>query len=242
MNEQAALFNADDIDDSALLFGDEIRKRYTAQQVHGLECKRNAILMLVASDWPVETIARQLHVNLRTVTALAKRSGEEVAGFKKEFASMLMRTGGRWLGLARTKEDSASFKDLTIGAGIVMQHARELHMMGESGEEKVVKEEQDHAQAAAALRAMMGGERSEPGKLQPGEAGPDFESGVKACSDNGLQSDGAGDGAGPTRTGQDETEGKEGVGGPGGGQVGPTDGSEPIHFREGGTLPNGSNE
>lgn len=144
---------------------------------------------------------------------------------------MLMRTGGRWLGLARTKEDGASFKDLTIGAGIAMQHARELHMMGEVGEEKVVKEEQDHAQAAATLRALM--------SASPGAGATDFKSGVKAGNDNELDVNGAGDGAeqaGPSETGPEIS------GGRGGDQAGRTPDDLPIHLRAGGFDGKGPDE
>src|SRR5262245_66654614 len=92
-------------DDSALLFAqDERRKRYTAEQANALEWKRNAIVCLLAADWPVEVIARELHCNLRTVNALAARCAEEVAGRTTEFAQVCHRLGARWFGLAKTRE------------------------------------------------------------------------------------------------------------------------------------------
>lgn len=162
---QPALFSPED--DSALLFSvEEVRKRYTAAQAEKLEWKRTAILMLLASDWPVETICRELNVSFRTVKALAAVHAQKVAGFNKEFAQILLQTGARFIGIARTKEQDASFKDLMIGAGIVMQHARETFMMGEVGEEKVVKGDEDRAAAAAELRRMMAAIAQPGGSVQ----------------------------------------------------------------------------
>ena len=135
-----------------LLSASERTKRYSGKIAEKLQWKCNAILMLLGAGYPVDTISVQLQANKRTVTELAKRSAEKVARFNKEFADILLATGSRWVGLARTKEDGASFRDLTIGAGIVMQHARDLLAMGEMGEKENVKEIEDHALAAARLR------------------------------------------------------------------------------------------
>jgi len=152
---QAVLFEPDE--DLALLCSpDTNRKRYTADQVDAIEWKRNAVLMLLASDWPVEYIARHLHVNKRTVMALAARSGEEVAQHTNKFASVCHRLGARWLGLAKTLEHDASFLQLVTAGAIAIDKGNTLAGMGQMGEESALKEAQDHVEAAAVLRRLMG--------------------------------------------------------------------------------------
>ncbi len=151
--EKQGAFFWSEHDGALLLPPEERRKRYTGKQAAELERLHTAVLMLLPS-WPVEDIARNLRLSTRTVRAVAAQSGEKVAGFNKEFAEVLIRTGARWVALAMTKEGDASFRDLNIGAGIVMDHARDLLLMGAMGEEKIVKEETDHARAAQALRDL----------------------------------------------------------------------------------------
>lgn len=167
-SEQPALFSANELDDAALLLPrHEREKRYTAEQAMELDRLATAVLMLLP-NWPVEAIASQLHLSTRTVKALAAQSAEKVAGFNKEFAGMLLRTGARWVGLARTIEHTANFRDLNIGAGIVMDHARELAAMGEGMETAETKEDADHCAAALELRRLM---ESTPGAgLEAGTA------------------------------------------------------------------------
>jgi hypothetical protein len=152
--EQPPLFAFVD-DDNMLLSTEELRVRFhTGTTAEKLEWKRNAILMLLGAGFPVRTIEVELHASHHVVVELAKRSAEKVSHFNKEFASILLSTGARWVGLARTKENEASFKDVMIGAGIVMQHARELQAMGTGldGEKEFVKEATDRAAVAARLR------------------------------------------------------------------------------------------
>lgn len=153
---QALLFDLED--DDALLFSRtdlERTKRYTAEQVRNLEWKRDAIVMLLASDWPVEHIATRLHVNTRTVRAIAARSAAEVAGTAKMFGRVCQGLAARWMGLARTKEQEASFLQLVTAAGIATDKAQLLDAMGQVADVVDTKEAPDRAEAMAALRAMM---------------------------------------------------------------------------------------
>ncbi len=143
-------------EDCAILFDSpELKKRYTAEQAQGLEIKRNACIMLLSSGWPVEVIARELHLNIRTVNALAARCSEEVAGATKQFGDICLRLGARWMGLARTKEDGASFLQLVTGAGIAVDKGVILQAMGQLDSLAETKEDSDQAAAMAALRRLM---------------------------------------------------------------------------------------
>lgn len=226
MNEQRALIELED--DSALLFSvEERRKRYTAAQAAELERLHTSVLMLLSS-WPVDAIARELHLNTRTVRALAAMSAEKVAGFKKEFGEMLLRTGARWVALARTKEHEASFRDLNIGAGIVMDHARELALMGQVGEEPATKEDQDHVAAALALRALM--DQARPAETQ--STGPDLQD---SQLDQAVAADVPQDPGQAARTDQPAPTARA----PGGGSGGPAGALMPMPPPEADSQPKG---
>lgn len=229
---QPALFVGEE--DAAILFPPEVlRKRYTAEHAAELERLATAICMLLPT-WPVETIARQLHVNLRTVRALAAREAEKVAGCSSGCAEVLMRTGFRWVALARSREHEAGFKDLTVGAGIIMQHARDLAAMGQIEQEKSTKEVVDHAEAAAELRRLMEGlaPADDTGSIDlpsiPGENGDVGQAGAVGGAGEAL----------PTVT---QNELPEPVGPEGGGGGSESAGAErrPMDQLEWGLLPKG---
>ncbi len=143
-------------EEEAVLFSPErLRKLYNASQVEKIECKREAILMLLGAGWPISRIEQKLHCNFRTVQALAKRYAEEVAGFNLEFAENLLRMAAGWFGLAAVKASDASFKDLTLGAGIALTHARELKLIGLIPEKEATTIDENRVAAAASLRSMM---------------------------------------------------------------------------------------
>ena len=153
---QPVLFEPTAEEEEALSFsGAELRKRYTAEQVEKVEWKREAILMLLGAGWPVSRIETKLHVNHRTVLALARRSGEQVAGFSQEFADHLVTLAAGWFGLAAAKAPDAPFQHLVLGAGIAMTHARELKAMGLAPEKECLKGDVDRVAAAAELRRML---------------------------------------------------------------------------------------
>jgi hypothetical protein len=159
-------------DDAAVLFSqEEMKVRYTARQVSELERLREAVFMLLPA-WPIEDIARRLHMNTRTVRALAAQDAEKLAGSKRDFTNVLRSTAARWLALARTRESEATFQQLAIGLGIIMDKARDLELMGLDGEKEFVKEDVDRVEAARRLRALMAGGAQEPAGVEAGQAGP----------------------------------------------------------------------
>ena len=151
--KQAVLLEVEDSD--GVLFSREERKaRYTARQVSELERLREAVFMLLPA-WPIEDIARRLHMNTRTVRALAAQDAEKLAGSKRDFTNVLRSTADRWLALARTRESEATFQQLAIGLGIIMDKARDLELMGLAPENEALKENVDRVAAAAELRRML---------------------------------------------------------------------------------------
>lgn len=112
------------------------KKRYTARQLRAIESKRELVVMALASGWPPTVIAKRAGLNERTVCALAAAESQKVAGSRKEFAQCLHTLGARWFGLARTKEDEASFLQLVMAAGIATQRGSELLLTGEGVEEE----------------------------------------------------------------------------------------------------------
>ena len=201
----------DDLDESAFFLpADQTRKRYTSEQVKGIETKRQAVVVMVSYGVPAEVIARELHMSLRTVSAIATQASQKVAGFRKEYSESLLRLGAKSFALALTKMDEASYLQLMTGAGIATDKAIALAAMGEVGEEKVVKEAQDHALVCAELRRIM--------------SPTDAQSGGQALEDKELASSEAGAGAG---AGTGRSVGQEGAGGgsggsdPPGGSMGP---------------------
>jgi hypothetical protein len=174
-------------DEALLLPAEEMRKHYTGQLAKNMEWKKGAILMLLGAGFGIRLIAEKLHVSTHTVTELLKRSASEVATHKREFAEILMSTGARWIGLARTKENGASFRDLTIGAGIVMQHARELVAIstGQSDGKEISQMAADHAERLRQLREWF--DRAELGVPPPIEAPADPAGGADVEPVAGLE-------------------------------------------------------
>ncbi len=158
--EQSVLFDHED--EEAILFSpDQIRKRYTGAQANKIEWRREAILMLLAAGWPIRRIKEKLHVNDGTITALAKQSAEKVGTLSSEFAEVLTRLAAGFFGLAATKADEADFKDLMIGGGIALTHARELQSMGLVGKKDVPAIEENRLEAARILREAITADREE---------------------------------------------------------------------------------
>jgi hypothetical protein len=152
--EQSVLWDHED--DEALLFSSEqVRKQYTAGQAKKIEWRREAILMLLAAGWPVRRIKDKLHANTDTIVALAKQSGEKVGALNTEFSEILVRMAAGFFGIAATKAHDAPYKDLMLGAGIALTHARELKTMGLLPEKESTTIEEDRVEAAARLHAAM---------------------------------------------------------------------------------------
>jgi hypothetical protein len=77
---------------------EELSKRFTAEQAEKLQWKVRAMVLLLGAGWPVEVIARELNVSHHTVSALAARESEKVAGSAKEFERCLRSLAARWFG------------------------------------------------------------------------------------------------------------------------------------------------
>ena len=135
---------------------EELRKRYTAGQAEKMEWRRNAAVRMLAYGIPAEHIARDLHMNLRTVAALASLHGKTIAGFSETFAGELMQSAAGDIALADTKKHGASYKDLHIGAGIKMQHAMAVKLVADTGPAPtdITAESERTAALRAKLRAL----------------------------------------------------------------------------------------
>jgi hypothetical protein len=164
--EQMALFDQPEFEEALLLDGETLRKRYTAAQAEKIEWRMNACLYMLGRECPVEEIAVILHMNLRTVAAIAAQNGRKLGAFTAQFANELVADAASDIALARTKRDTASYKDLHIGAGIKMQHAAALKIVVDSSPDGKPAEdvEADHP-GLVALREQMK-------KLKPAE-GPE---------------------------------------------------------------------
>lgn len=142
-------------DAAFFLSEDQLAKRYTADQAQAVSWKREAVCMLVAAGWPIQDIATRLHMNTRTVIALAGVHASKVAGDKKTFGKILHGLGARWFGLAQAREGEAEFRDLVIAGGIATQRGSEVLAMGESGGENVLEMEAEQSAARAKLLAWI---------------------------------------------------------------------------------------
>jgi hypothetical protein len=129
--EQLAMFGEVEFEPAMLLPGDELRKNYTGEQAEKMEWRRNACIRMISYGVPAQDIAKDLHMNLRTVAAVAVNNGKMLAGFTDQFAKELLASAAGDIALADTKKHEASYKDLHIGAGIKMQNASALKVMAE---------------------------------------------------------------------------------------------------------------
>lgn len=232
---QPALFELQE--DGALLFSnDECVKRYTAEQAKNLEWKRNAIILLLGSDWPVETIASQLHISTRTVRAIAARNAQEVAGSSKMFARICQGLGARWLGLAKTKEHEASFLQLATAGAIAVDKAVLLDSMGQLADVAETKETPDRAQAMAALRALMSSPAAD--QVTGTDSPSDTQPHIIEASVSSIPTDAPGEAPSPPSPGQaGRAEGPAADQGGGGGPEAAGPGSGPMGQAERGLQP-----
>lgn len=153
--EQMSLLSADE-ENALFLPAEELRKRYTGAQAEKMEWRRNACVRMLAYGIPAEYIARDLHMNLRTVTALAAQYGKTIAAFSERFAQNLMESAAADIAAAETKRTSASHKDLHIAAGIKMQHAMAVKLVADTGApaENITAESEKLAKLREKLKAL----------------------------------------------------------------------------------------
>ncbi|MDE2103422.1 MAG: hypothetical protein KGL39_39640 [Patescibacteria group bacterium] len=131
--QQASLFAEYPFEAELLLPAAELRKRYTGEQATKMDWRRNACIRMLAYRIPAEDIAADLHMNLRTIAALAQQNGAMLSGFSEKYANELMASAAADIALADTKKQDASYKDLHIGAGIKMQHAMAVKLVADTG-------------------------------------------------------------------------------------------------------------
>ena len=106
--EQAALFGEVEFEEALFYPVAELRKRYTAEQATKMEWRRNACIRMLAYGIQAKDIAKDLHMNLRTISALATQNGKMLAGFSDKFAQELMTSAAADIALAETKRDESS--------------------------------------------------------------------------------------------------------------------------------------
>lgn len=131
--QQAALFDEPEFEAGLLMPAEERRKIYTGEQATKMDWRRNACIRMLAYRIPAEDIAADLHMNLRTIAALAQQNAMMLAGFSEKYAQELMASAAADIALADTKKQDASYKDLHIGAGIKMQHAMAVKLVADTG-------------------------------------------------------------------------------------------------------------
>lgn len=135
--EQLALLDEVPFEEAMVLLPDEVKKRYTAENARQIEWRREACIKLLARQVAAEDICDILKMNHRTVGAIASQEGQKIATFSNQFADSLASSAMSDLALAHTKRDSASYKDLSIGAGIKLTHSVNMKMVGAGSAEDV---------------------------------------------------------------------------------------------------------
>jgi hypothetical protein len=176
MDEVLQLFDGNAVDDDLLLLAPAERaKKCTGAQAEKLAMKENAILAMIASQWPVKRIASLLEVSDHTVTVMVCRHAEKVATFSKEFADRLLGKAAELLARGLMKADDLSAFQCFVAHGIVADKAvaivQNASMMGGMGEKESSKDVEDHAAAAAKLRAWFeaGASGAAPKLLENGD-------------------------------------------------------------------------
>lgn len=130
------------------------RKCRTGASLRRIERLREAVAMLLPA-WPIQEISRHLKVSQDTLRAFAAVEAEKVSECTIAFKAALQSTAFRWLALARGREHEASFKDLVVGLGMVLDMLNELNKTGLVAEEKAAKEDERRLEAEAALQAVL---------------------------------------------------------------------------------------
>lgn len=144
--EQLALIEEVPFEEAMVLPPEEVKKRYTAENARQIEWRREACIKLLARQVAAEDICDILKMNRRTVGAIASQEGQKISTFSNQFADSLASSAMSDLALAHTKRDGASYKDLSIGAGIKLTHAVNMKMVGAGGAEDAaaIEMEQDN--------------------------------------------------------------------------------------------------
>lgn len=251
---QVELFAPGESEGAFFLPASELSKRYTAAQAREIEGKRELIIKCIAAGFPIEDIARDGRVSIRTVTALAALDAEKVAGNLRSHAQAMRLMSARALGIMRAKEGEATYIQAATAASYLAQRANEAEVvagMGEIGEENkaIASEPGGAGDPCAGLRAVLaagkpvlaaGNAHLAAGKpvlavqepdLAPGDGcadGASAGSGVQGTEAQGSAERAAGDDAGGAAVVQGGPDQAAGAGGGSGGPARPnyTDSSE----------------
>ena len=168
-SQQPALFADDAVGNALLLDNAQLDRICTGRSAERLKGLRELILLALEAGVGVETIATRAGVSAQVVRALKSNHWEKVVGGKKEFGALLLQTGLRWIGLARSKENEAEFRDLVIGAGIMTQRGLEAAAMGEIVEKEDPKELVDASQVMDRMKQLLAVEV--PAEVPPADSG-----------------------------------------------------------------------
>lgn len=128
-------------------------KQYTAASLRKWERLREAIAMLLPW-WPLDEIAKKLHVSEKTLREFASRESEKVALSGKELAAVCRSAAARALTIAKAKEHGATYPQLILGAKLMIDAAGQLEQTGLVGEEKVVMEDRARLEGMERLRQL----------------------------------------------------------------------------------------
>jgi hypothetical protein len=137
--QQLSMFGEVEFEEGLLFDAETMRKKYTGGQAEKMEWRRDLCLYLLSRETPMEDIAKLLKMNLRTISALAAKHGRTLGAFTEDFANRLIASAASDIALADTKRDSASYKDLHVGAGIKMTHALGVKLMADTGGQPAVE-------------------------------------------------------------------------------------------------------
>ena len=119
---------------------EQVRKRYTAERAQRMEMQREVAIYMLAYQCPVKDIARLLHLNERTVRALAGQNGRRLAKFSDEYALELLASAASDFAMAETKREDASFLELVTGGKKKTDSALGVKLMGSAADTETILE------------------------------------------------------------------------------------------------------
>jgi hypothetical protein len=150
---------------------DEIRKRYTG--TNGARCleRRAAVVKMLSYHINVSVICDVLRMSHHTVEAIAAQETQAIAVFSEMHAGLLAADAMADIAVARTKRDTASFKDLHIAAGIKLTHAQSLKLAGAGAVDdgNVIQLEEENPKLEAARRFLQNRASAECGMRSAAE-------------------------------------------------------------------------
>jgi hypothetical protein len=140
LEQQVLLDDEPVFEEGFFLPPEQVRKRYTAERAQRMEMQREVAIYMLAYQCPVKDIARLLHLNERTVRALAGQNGRRLAKFSDEYALELLGSAASDIAIAETKRDDASFLQLVTGAKMKTDSALGVKLMGSAADTETILE------------------------------------------------------------------------------------------------------